>query len=440
MTLAKPPAGPGGAVDPAAPGGDPLLAELQTWLTDSWDPDLPVRAWWQRLTDAGWSAPTWSREWFGRELTLAGAVQVNRTISAFGALPGPGGFGGGLVGPTVLVHGDDDQKKRHLPPIAYGTLAWCQLFSEPGAGSDLAGLQTRAERDGDTWVVSGQKVWTSGGQIADWAMLLARTDLDVPKHAGISYFLIDMQQPGIEVRPLREMTGRSFFNEVFLTEARVSAHDLVGGEGNGWVVANTTLAFERSMAAAGGTQGRARPGTIAADLDRRAGDLVGSGTESGEGAEPGTASERLTAMARAAGRAGDPVVRQALARLYSLEQIADLNAQRARAASAAGSRSGADGTPNLAKMAQNCGLRVLRDLTFDILGPAGMLYDYRSGAPAGAGPGQDLVEAALFAQGPQIYGGSDQIQRNIVGERVLGLAKEPRQDQKTPFRDLPRNG
>ena len=159
-------------------------------------------------------------------------------------------------------------------PIVTGQLAWCQLFSEPNAGSDLAGLQTRAERDGDEWVVNGQKVWTSAGQIADWAMLLARTDIDVPKHAGISYFLIDMRQPGIEVRPLREMTGRAFFNEVFITDARVSHADLIGGEGNGWQVANTTLAYERSGAAGGGVASKGRPGTVAGDLDRPAGEFV----------------------------------------------------------------------------------------------------------------------------------------------------------------------
>ena len=263
------------------------MADLLPWLADHWDPELTLRDWWERLADEGWAVPTWSTAWAGRGLSLADAVALNRAIVDFGAVPGPGGFGGGLVGPTLLVNGDDGQRSRHLPAIATGALAWCQLFSEPGAGSDLAGLQTRAGRDGATWVVSGQKVWTSGGQIADWAMLLARTDVDVPKHAGISYFLIDMHQPGVEVRPLREMTGRSFFNEVFLTEARVSADDLVGGEGNGWVVANTTLGFERALAAAGGSQGRARPGTVAGDLDRRAGEFSASGATAGEPREPG---------------------------------------------------------------------------------------------------------------------------------------------------------
>jgi alkylation response protein AidB-like acyl-CoA dehydrogenase len=455
----EPTDGQGAALTAAVGGADAVdgAADLLRWLEDNWDPDLTLRAWWMRLVDGRWAVPTWSPDWFGRGLSLAEAVQLNRTIMEHGAVPGPGSFGGGLVGPTLLVHGSDEQRARHLPTIATGELAWCQLFSEPQAGSDLAGLQTRAIRDGSTWIVSGQKVWTSGGQIADWAMLLARTNVEVPKHAGISYFLIDMHQPGVEVRPLREMTGRSFFNEVFLTEARVSVDDLVGGEGNGWVVANTTLAFERALAAAGGSQGLAQPGTVAGDLDRRAGDFSVASTDAGGSAGPTTIARRLIALASRLGRADDPFVRQQLALLYTLERVASLNAQRARASTPTGTSR--DGTPNLAKMAHNRGLRVQRDLTFAILGASGTLFDYggppttsagdtldssegsseRSSDAVAAPDAHDLVEAALFAQGPQIYGGSEQIQRNIVGERVLGLAKEPGPDRATPFRDLPQN-
>ena len=157
-----------------------------------------------------------------------------------------------LAGPTIVAHGSDEQKDRYLRPIVSGQEAWCQLFSEPGAGSDLAGLQCRAVRDGDEWVVNGQKVWTSGGQVADRGMLLARTDVDLPKHKGISWFAIDMHQPGMDVRPLREMTGRALFNEVFLTDCRVADDALVGGLNNGWAVGNTTLMVERSSLGAGG--------------------------------------------------------------------------------------------------------------------------------------------------------------------------------------------
>ena len=206
-----------------------VLDQLHEWLKTAWDPNLTLREWWARLAESGWSQPHWPTEWFGQGRSPAEASVIVRAIREFGAVTAPVGFATGMAGPTLLIHGRDDQKSRLLPGMVTGTDAYCQLFSEPNAGSDLAGLQTRAERDGDHWVVNGQKVWTSGGQIANKAILLARTNVDVPKHAGISYFLIDVRQPGIEIRPLKEMTGRSFFNEVFMTDARVAADDLIGG-------------------------------------------------------------------------------------------------------------------------------------------------------------------------------------------------------------------
>ncbi|HLG66843.1 MAG TPA: acyl-CoA dehydrogenase family protein [Acidimicrobiales bacterium] len=430
----------------AAGGGEhlgPLLDDLRRWLGDNWDPDLTVREWWERLAASGWSQPQWPEEWFGKGLDRAAAAAVSRTIAESGALAPPGGFGTSMAGPTLLVHGTDDQRRRHLPGMVTGTDAFCQLFSEPNAGSDLAGLQTRAERDGNEWVVNGQKVWTSDARMANKAMLLARTNVDVPKHAGISYFIIDMDQAGIEVRPLREMTGRAFFNEVFIVDARVRADDLVGGEGNGWAVANTTLAFERALSGGGGPGSAAHPGPVAGDLDRRAGDLASErrATE-GESAGPPTLG-RLLALARRAGRTADPVVRQELARLYTLERLNALTSQRAIALQS----SGADlpGLPNLAKMAQNHAMRLGRHLTFSILGAAATLHGYDPGparrveAATGVDGLTREVEGALFATAPPIYGGSDQIQRNIVGERVLGLPREPGQDRHVAFRDLPKN-
>jgi alkylation response protein AidB-like acyl-CoA dehydrogenase len=216
--------------------------ELRNWLAANWDPGLPLRTWWARLAASGWAAADWPEDRGGRGLSRTDASTVNLLIREHGAVPAPGGFSVGMAGPTILAHGDEEQQVRLLPEMLDGSVAYCQLFSEPSAGSDLAGLSTRAERDGDEWVVTGQKVWTSGGQVADKAILVARTNPDVAKHAGLSYFVIDMHQPGVEVRPLREMTGRAFFNEVFLTGARIPARDLIGGEGNGWAVANTTLA------------------------------------------------------------------------------------------------------------------------------------------------------------------------------------------------------
>ncbi|MFI5053775.1 MAG: acyl-CoA dehydrogenase family protein, partial [Acidimicrobiia bacterium] len=228
-----------------------LLEELDDWLQQQWDPELLLREWWACLAASGWGQPHWPVEWYGKGLSRPDSSAVTRAIRQFGAVTSPVGFATGMAGPTLIVHGTDEQKAQHLPGMVDGRDAFCQLFSEPNAGSDLAGLQCRAERDGNEWVINGQKVWTSGGQIANKAILLARTDVDVPKHAGISYFLMDMTQPGVEVRPLREMTGRTFFNEVFLADARVSAADLIGGEGNGWAVANTTLGFERALSEGG---------------------------------------------------------------------------------------------------------------------------------------------------------------------------------------------
>ena len=195
--------------DNAADSYDDLLAELRSWLDQNWDPDLAVGEWWERLGLAGWAAPIWPEQWYGRGLSRDEANVISREISSFGALNAPSGLGLLLAGPTIVAHGTDDQRSRFLPDIVTGKKAWCQLFSEPGAGSDLAGLQAKAMRDGDEWIVNGQKVWTSGAQGADLGMLLTRTDADVPKHRGITYFALDMMQPGVDIRPLREMTGRA---------------------------------------------------------------------------------------------------------------------------------------------------------------------------------------------------------------------------------------
>ena len=428
-----------------------VTAEVTAWLEESWDPDLTVGEWWERLGTSGWAAPTWPEEWFGKGLSRQDGVAVQQAISRFGALGAPGGLGLLLAGPTIATHGTDEQKQHYLRDIVTGRRAWCQLFSEPGAGSDLAGLQTRAVRDGDEWVVTGQKVWTSGGQIADLGMLLARTNPDVPKHQGISYLAIDMHQPGVEVRPLREMTGRALFNEVFLTEARVPADAVIGSLNNGWAVANTTLAFERAGLGAGGGSaagGLANPGTVAGHLDQRAGDFVREGgRRGGGGSNPGmfgAAGSLLVDLARRSGRDADPVIRQDLARLHTLNEIARFNNLRQRALRETGQD--IPGAGNLAKLSMSRILRLSRDLGLQILGPVGMLHAYDAserpeldkltGNPAAA----FVTEMALFTQGPSIYGGTDEIQHNIIGERILGLPKEPSNDRTVAFKDLPKNG
>src|SRR5881398_2693760 len=222
-----------------------VIDELGSWLDENWDPDLTVAEWWERLGLSGWAAPSLPENAYGKGLSRNDTVRVQTEIARFGALGAPAGLGLLLAAPTIATHGSQEQIDEYVRDIVTGQKAWCQLFSEPGAGSDLAGLTARAIQDGEEWVVNGQKVWTSGGQVADLGMLLARTDADVPKHQGISYFALDMHQPGVDVRPLREMTGRAMSNEVFLSEARVSDAALIGGKNNGWAVANTTLAFER---------------------------------------------------------------------------------------------------------------------------------------------------------------------------------------------------
>ena len=425
-------------------GSEPsTLVDLEAWLRQAWDPTLTLREWWARLAASGWSQPHWPSKWFGKAMSRADANDAIRVIRDFGAVSGPTGFGTGMAGPTLLVHGTDDQRARHLPGMLDGTDAYCQLFSEPNAGSDLAGLQTRAERDGDGWVINGQKVWTSGGQIANKAILVARTDIDVPKHAGISFFIIDVLQPGVEIRPLREMTGRAFFNEVFMTDARVPGEDLVGGEGNGWAVANTTLGFERALSGGGEVGATAEPGEIAGNLDRPAGSFSASVSPRGEHEGSRGQFPTLARLAAQTGRSADPVVRDNLVRLYTLERLNTLNTLRGRALEQSGSELA--GLPNLAKMSQNHAYRLGRELIFSLLQAAGTLHAYdeeaRSSLDAeigieGLGA---LVGAALFAQAPPIYGGSDQIQRNIVGDRVLGLAREPAADRGVAFRDLLKN-
>ena len=409
-------------------GADEVASEVRAWLKDNWDPELSLAEWWERLADSGWGVPTWPKEWFGRGLTSDLGAVVTREIRAARAVGPPAGLGLMLAGPTIVAHGSEEQKQRYLRPIVTGQEAWCQLFSEPGAGSDLASLQCRAVKDGDEWVVNGQKVWTSGAQVADLGMLLARTDVDVPKHRGISYFAIEMDQEGVDVRPLREMTGRALFNEVFLTDARVTDDALIGGLNNGWMAAMTTLANERASlgGGGGGTVGIGAPGKKAGMLERRAGDLArGGGGQRALGAR-GFATMRKAAEAE--GRTGDPHIRQALVELYTLEEISRYTVMRTKAAKAAGRGPGPEA--NTAKLTMSRMTRLSRDLGLEILGAKGMLHG--EDAPMGG----MLQEMAIFAPAVSIYGGSDEVQKNIIGERVLGLPKEPSDDRTVPFKDL----
>jgi len=428
--------------------GSEVIDELTSFLEDNWDPDLTVADWWERLGASGWAAPSWPAEWYGRGLSRDDSVRVQETIAGFGALGAPGGLGLLLAGPTIVTHGTDEQRHTYVRDIVTGQKAWCQLFSEPGAGSDLAGLQCRAELDGDEYVVNGQKVWTSGGQAADLGMLIARTDWSKPKHQGITYFALDMAQPGVDVRPLRELTGRALFNEVFLDDARTGVDTVIGGVGNGWAVANTTLANERSGLGAGGGHGAtsmAVPGTVVGHLSKRAGDFVRGGKRSTGTVLGGMggAGKMFADLARSNGASEDPTIRQELARLHTYGEIARYTNLRMKAAKASGKAPGPEA--NTAKLAMSRIVRLSRELGLRIIGARGMLHSYDDAGRAAISEatgnpfGAMITEMALFSPAPSIYGGTDEIQRNIIGERVLGLPKEPSNDRTTPFSDLPKN-
>jgi alkylation response protein AidB-like acyl-CoA dehydrogenase len=395
------------------------------WFRTNWDPRQPLRDWWQLLADSGWGFPTWPEAFFGKGLDAAGGKAVARARREVGAFGGPQGIATMMVAPTLMEVGTPAQQQRYLPALANGTEIWCQLFSEPGAGSDLAGVQTRAVRDGDEWIVTGQKVWTSGGHYAKWAILVARTDSDVPKHAGLSFFLIDMDQPGVEVRPLRQMTGTAEFNEVFLTEARVRHDDLVGELGGGWGVALRLLGHERDSldadADVSGIQGDL-------DLGAPAGSFVGGGAN--PGADDGTgpfaltqgqgAMDLVTELLADAGRNGDALARQWAASVATQVRLARYNA---------GSLPASAG-----KLAATKLLREVRDLSLRLLGPGGTLT-----GPDAARAGL-VADMALLSPGLSIAGGTDEIQRNIIGERDLGLPPEPRVDKHVTFRELNQPG
>jgi alkylation response protein AidB-like acyl-CoA dehydrogenase len=425
-----------------------VIDELRDWLAEQWDPELTVAEWWERLGLAGWAAPLLPEQCYGRGLNRNDAVRVQQAIADHGALAAPGGLGLLLAAPTIATHGTPAQVERYVRPIVTGQRAWCQLFSEPGAGSDLAGLNARAIRDGDEWIVNGQKVWTSSGHVADLGMLIARTDPEMPKHQGITYFAIDMHQPGVEVRPLRELTGRALFNEVFLTDARVPDDAVIGDRNNGWAVANTTLMYERAGLGSGGgaaAVSAALPGTVAGHLGRRAGDFVSARSQASGTAAARGGGRLLPGLARTRGLHTDPGVRQDLARLHTLTELGRYNNLRSKALRAAG-RPDIPGLANIGKLAMSDLVRLQRDVGLRLLGAGGTLHAYDGDARAvlDAATGEPLAgivtEMALFAQAPPIYGGTDQVQRNIIGERVLGLPKEPSNDRTTPFSDLPKNG
>jgi alkylation response protein AidB-like acyl-CoA dehydrogenase len=402
-----------------------LWDEVQRWLDEHWSPDLTVDAWWKLVAAAGWTAPHFAPDQWGRGLGRRAQTVVRAAFADHGALRPPGGLGLLMAAPTILVHGTPEQVDRLVPPILEGQAAWCQLFSEPGAGSDLAGLTTRARRDGDRWRITGQKVWSSQARESDYGMLLARTDFDVPKHEGISWFAFRLDQPGVTIRPLREMTGHAVFNEVFLDDAVCDAADLIGGEGNGWAVTQTTLHFERTGIGAGGAHaGFPAPGPKGGMLGRRAGDAA---RDEAPNAKLTVGYHDVVDLARKQGRNQDPHIRQGLARLYAVTETGRWNALRGKAEA---QRGGGQSVASIGKLSQTRIVKLAARLGVDILGPDGLLA-----GPEAVGEGA-FAEALVFSPASSIYGGTDEIQRNIVGERSLGLPREPAPDRGRPFGEV----
>ncbi|MBI1736867.1 MAG: acyl-CoA dehydrogenase family protein [Candidatus Rokubacteria bacterium] len=363
------------------------------------------KEWHRKLYEAGYVGMLWPKAYGGWGATAMQQAIVQDEMTRIGAPPTINGLGIGFIGPTIIVHGTDWQKQRYLKKMLTAEEIWCQLYSEPNAGSDLAGLRTRAEADGDHFVVNGQKIWTSSGPIADWGILLARTDPKVPKHKGISCFLLDMRQPGVEVRPLKQITGHALFSEVFMTNARADRRDLIGDLGQGWGIAQTTLGYERG----GNSLGRVTRYAIS--------------------------FQQLVKAAKELRRNGrpllqDPAVRAKLGKLY-----AELEVQRyagLRVLSALSKGEAVSAASSITKLSYTEFEKRFYETSLEILGPYGQLMsasqefeeiDTSSGEPG------TWATAYLWSRAGTIYSGSSEIQKNIIGERVLGLPKEVRADR-----------
>jgi len=399
-------------------GDDPaeaaFRAESRAWLRShvgpyrvDVDPDSPSlvfadvsdtphlergRAWQQELHAGGWAGLGWPTAYGGRDLPIPLRAVWAQELSAAGAPPPINLLGEAIAGPTIMAHGTEEQQERFLPPILTAGEIWCQLFSEPEAGSDMAAVTTTATRQGDGWVVDGHKIWTSAAHYADWAILLARTDWDAPKHKGCTYFLLDMKQPGVSTRPLRQMTGGAAFNEVTLAGAVVPDTNRLGAEGDGWTVAITTLLHERLNLGLG--------------LAR-----VGGGVD------------RLLAQLRPRGVADDPLVRQLAAQLVVEARGVQYLGWRILSRLAEGQIPGPEGS--VAKLASARVSRRYDELLDAMRGAGSMVHD-----------GYTMLQ--LWVPATRIAGGTDEVLKNVIAERVLGLPAEPRADKEIPFRDVPR--
>ena len=361
------------------PENDPRRAEIRAWLAKHPHPTG------RQLAEAGYVAPHWPKP-YGLDADPVHQLVIDDELRRAGVRRPENMIGIGWAGPTILHAGTEAQKDRYLLPLLAGEEVWCQLFSEPEAGSDLAGLRTRAVRDGDEYVVNGQKIWTSGAHASKFGILIARTNPEATKHKGISYFICPMDTPGIEIRPIVEMTGVHMFNEVFFTDVRIPAENLVGEENEGWSLAKVTLGNERVSLSSGGA-------------------LWGRGPTAGD----------LLDVVRSRGGVVDPTMRQQLAQLHIEEKVLDLIRLRTVSARIRGEQPGPEASIRKV-MADEHGQRIMR-VARDLCGTAGMI---ESAGPLGA-PADMWYYGFLFSPALTIGGGTGEVQRNIIGERVLGL-------------------
>ena len=408
---------------------DAIREDVRNWLNENWDPTLSLVAWRTKLVESGWGAPDWPEDYYGKNLPPAAVAAIADEFEKVGAVGCVRSGQPALAANTLIDHGSHEQKRKFLRRILTGEDAWCQLFSEPGSGSDLAGATTKAELKGNQWVVNGQKVWNTSAHHADYGLLLARTDWDQPKHKGLTYFILDMRQAGVEVRQLRQMNGHASFNEVFITDAVVEPAHLVGEIGNGWQVAVTTLAHERRSFAAA---------RLSSDLKQRQGSIYDEFRNELEVANepykwyPQRAGrvDLVLERAKETGAINDPVIRQEIAKLLVMDQSAQWYAERLREAQKAGTTRGPEGSVN--KLAASNIARLASHVHTEITGIDAMT--------TGPDSPRDGIIAEILVSVPavSIAGGTDEIQKNIISERLLDMPKEPRFDT-GPFKDVKRN-
>jgi alkylation response protein AidB-like acyl-CoA dehydrogenase len=358
-----------------------------------------ARAFQAALAEAGLAGLTYDTEFGGAGLTLEHERIFRQVAQEFPAMTGELVISHGMCLPVLNEFGTDEQKRRYMPDNIAARTVWCQMFSEPGAGSDVASLQTRADRDGDEWVLNGQKVWTTLAHRSDYGVIVARTDPDQPKHAGISMFIVDLKAPGVEIRPIHQIDGGSHFNEVFFTDVRVPADNLLGEMNNGWRQATAMLMYERVA--------------------------IGS---MGSGAISQPMYDLLLGAAKATGRIDDPVVRDELMKVYAMETTKSLIAMRTRAELKAGKAPGPGGS--LGKLYSSVISWRFREIAMEIAGAGSQAWE------PGDALGQMMQSVVLNSFQAGIAGGTDEIQRNIIGDRVLGLPRDISVDTKMPFRDL----